>query len=357
MIAKIYNNQFSENPIAIIDEIFELQMDLNINQWNRWRLVCPYFEWAWDSDTIWWAFENFQALPYSKINFFEIKDGKDIFLFWGFIYEPEITNVWIEFEIRDENDLMNRKLVLSDKTYTNRTPAYILNDITSDWQTETEEDWKVVSSVSETITIDFNKWDTFFSVLSELSDQLGYNWIVKNQTIYFDEVVWEDKTSGPNFEELVYNNQDPAENNIINTRLRILWTSANMIMGSNSTTKLLLKDIDERGAIAEFISLRDWNLTTQTQQILDLKKWPLFNYVIEIDNVPNINIWDKVACRIENTRWLDFIGDVIVNRTQLQYINAELLKTIEVETQIFKKNLLSTRLQAIERNLNLLLKK
>jgi len=46
-----------------------------------------------------------------------------------------------------------------------------------------------------------------------------------------------------------------------------------------------------------------------------------------------------------------------VNRTQLQYINAEIVKTIEVETQILKKNLLSTRLQSIERNLNLLLKK
>jgi hypothetical protein len=52
---------------------------------------------------------------------------------------------------------MNRKLVLSDKTYTNRTPEFILNDITSDWETETGEDWQVVSSVSDTITIDFNK--------------------------------------------------------------------------------------------------------------------------------------------------------------------------------------------------------
>jgi hypothetical protein len=31
MIAKIYENQFFETPIAIVDEINELQMDLNIN--------------------------------------------------------------------------------------------------------------------------------------------------------------------------------------------------------------------------------------------------------------------------------------------------------------------------------------
>jgi hypothetical protein len=105
----------------------------------------------------------------------------------GYIYELTITLTEIEIEIRDESDLMNKKLVLNDSTY-NNTPYNILNAIITAWNTETGEDWQVSSDITATTSITVNRGDTIFSVLQELADTTGNNWIVKNQTIYFGSV-------------------------------------------------------------------------------------------------------------------------------------------------------------------------
>jgi hypothetical protein len=346
MIAKIYQNQFSTSVIAVIDEINDLNIDLNINWGSRWNLVLPF----WDYD----------LKPYNKIEFFEVKNGSDILVFSWYIYNVIINLTWYTIEIRDENDLMNKKLVLNDKTYTSKTPWFILNDISSEWQTETTENWQVVSSVSDTITIDFKKWDTFYSVLNELSQQLNYNWLVKWQTIYFDEVVAEDKSTWPLFEELVYNGLDNSETNISDLTLEYYGNIANLIIGGDTTTKVLKKDLDNRGAIWEYTSFNEWDLNTQTQEILDLKKWELFNFSITPELYKtDINLWDKIYLRIEeapNSK-LNYTWNIIVNKVRFEYTNATIIKSIEVEISVIKKNLLSNRLEMIERNLNLLLKK
>ena len=346
MIAKIYENQFSNTVIAIIDDINDFTMDLKINEGSRWNLTIPF----WD----------YELKPYNKIEFFEVINWEDILVFSGYIYNVVINLIWYNLEIRDENDLMNKKLVLSDKTYTTQTPWQILNDITWDWETETWEDWQVISSVSDTITIDFKEWDTFYSVLNELSQQLQYNWLVKNQTIYFDEVVSEDKSTWPWFEEIVYNADDNSETNISDIKLEYYWNISNLIIGWNNVEKVLYKTTDTRGIIWEYRAFNDWDLTTQTEEYLNLKNKEIFNYSIEVLlDKTNINLWDKVYLRIENTpNWLlDFESNVIVNNVKLEYKNAKIFKTISVNNSVLKRNLLSSRLENIERWLNLLLKK
>lgn len=346
MIAKIYENQFSNTVVAVIDEINEFNIDLVINGGSRWKLILP--------------FGDYDLKPYNKIEFFEIIDWEDILVFSWYIYNVIITLTWLEFEVRDENDLMNKKLVLSDKSYTSQTPWFILNDISSDWQTETWEDFQIISSVSDTVTIEFKKWDTFYSVLDELSQQLNYNWLVKWQTIYFDEIVWENKTTWPWFEELVYNWDDQSETNISDLKLEYYWNISNLIIGWNSTTKVLYKTSDTRGQIWEYKSFNDWDLTTQTQDYLNLKNQELFSYSIAVlFDKTNINLWDKIYLRIEKAPNdnLNYTWNVTVNKVKLEYNNAILIKTLEVETSVVKKNLLTNRLETIERNLNLLLKK
>jgi hypothetical protein len=75
--------------------------------------------------------------PYNKINFYDVVDSQDILIFSGYIYNVGLTLTGYDIEVRDENDLMNKKIVLEDKVYTTQTPLQILNDITSDWETET----------------------------------------------------------------------------------------------------------------------------------------------------------------------------------------------------------------------------
>ena len=371
MIAKIYQNQFGTEVLGIIDEINEFKIDLNINWGSRWELIVnsdwlPILrvsnKWddneTWNDTDIWQDFvSEWWARPYNKVEFYEVEWWQDILIFSWYIYNLKLTLTWYIIELRDENDLMNKKLVLSDKTYNSQTPLQILNDISSDWETETWENWQIVSSVSDTITIDFKKWDTFYTVLNELSQQLGYNWNIKNQIISFNEVVWEDKSSGVNFEEIVYNGIDHSEDNITNINLEYYWNIANLIIWWDNTNKILLKDLDKRWAIGEYVGFYDWNLTEQTQRTLDLKSQELFNYTFEVQLFKtNINLWDKIFVRIENSNWLDFYWTVIVNKVKLELTNAVLLKNIEVETSVMKRNLLTTRLEGIERNVALLLK-
>ena len=84
MIAKIYKNQFSTTPIAIIDDIFELFLDLNLNNGGRGKIICPFFDGAdelywddddeWDDDSLWQSFEKFNIQPYSKIEIYEVEN-------------------------------------------------------------------------------------------------------------------------------------------------------------------------------------------------------------------------------------------------------------------------------------------
>jgi hypothetical protein len=68
----------------------------------------------------------------------------------------------MELEIRDESDLMNKKLVLSDTTFSAHTPSAILSSIISAWNTETGEDWQVSSDVSLMTTMTVKRGDTIF---------------------------------------------------------------------------------------------------------------------------------------------------------------------------------------------------
>lgn len=344
IIAKVYENQFDTTPSYLLDEINELDIEQEVSGDSRVTMAIPVFSWL---------------KQYQKIELYEVKNGTDNIFFSGYIYALRLSIEKFELDLRDENTLMRHKWVLSDKSYTDKAPEHILNDIVTERNASYSESWTVDSSVTDTITVDFKKGDNWYAVLDTLSEQLGYNWMVRQQTITFDDIVGVDRTSWDNFIELVYNWDNHREDNIANVTRESYGNVSNVILGSDFDNKILKSDgtsISKRWALFEQKSFNGWDLNEQTQNYLDFKKSDLFNYKIETEPFwPDVGLWDKIHLRVENlNEYLNYDGDVLVSGVELEYINATLVKIIKVEIQVVKNNYLRNRLEKIEDNLNLL---
>jgi hypothetical protein len=161
------------------------------------------------------------------------------------------------------------------------------------------------------------------------------------------------------FDELIYNWDNHNEDNLANITLTTYSNVSNVIMWSWNSTKLILEDnakIQLQWALFESKSFNDGDLNSQTQNYLDYKKWDLFNYIIKTEPFwPDCNIWDKIYLRVENANeYLNYEWAVFVNKVTIDYINATLVKNIEVQTQVVKNNYLKNRLENIEKQLLLL---
>lgn len=389
IIAKIYNSPFDNKADIIIDEIYELSLDKKISAVSKWELTIPLTEWI----------KQFQ-----KIELCNVANWQDNIFFSGTIYSLNPSLNEFELSIRDENWLMLKKAVLSNKSYVDKTPGFILDDILTERNQTYSENWQVESSVEQTISIDFKKGDNLQSVLNILYEQLQCNRTVRGWTIYFDNIVGIDKTQWDDFVELVYNWLNHREDNIANISRENYGSLSNIILWQNIDWDSLQSDTDsvnDRQPLFEAKRFADWDLNSLTNNYLDYKKDDLFNYIVETapfgvrwyydsveevertiywdneeywDNddfwnnyelVPVISpnngdyfmiwLWDKIHLRVENTNsYLNFEWDITISGITLEYKNATLIQTINVETQVVKDNYLWNRLEKIEENLNFL---
>jgi hypothetical protein len=64
---------------------------------------------------------------------------------------------------------MNKKLVLSDKSYTNETLTTIMEDILSDWNSAYSENWIFSTNDTTLISKELKNGDNIYDILEELS--------------------------------------------------------------------------------------------------------------------------------------------------------------------------------------------
>lgn len=342
---KIYSWIFDTTPIDTIETYFNAEIKEDI---------------SWVSSLNMTVKNEVTGLKrLQKIEFFEIKDNQDIILFEWYISElkPWLNN--IEIEAKDFRQLFSKKLCIQNYSFTNETLDNIINTIVTDWNNAYWESWVVNTNLTGTISKDLKEWDNFYDIFYELSETFLWMWTIKWNEIFFWEIIWEDKSVWENFTEIIYNKNEPVENNLSEISRQNYSTIANIIFGTDGTTTTIKTNptsIAEFWPLAEYKNFRAGNLSDDTQKYLDIKSQEQFIYDIMPDvNSIDVNLWDKIYLRIENvSEYLDIEWSVIVNTKNTSIVNGtKVIKIWLSEIYVTKDNFVK-KINDTKKTINLL---
>jgi hypothetical protein len=226
---------------------------------------------------------------------------------------------------------MIEKKVHSQKNY-NTDISTILNELLNESNARTNwdkiENWTVSTTRTDIIQKKYNIWDTYFDIIDELAQYLQCQWDIRNWVLLFDDFIWEDKTV-LNYEEFVYNP------NLKSTNIQSVnpsWGKINttIIWKDNSWVQIKSDPIAQQiyGFTESFETFREWNLSEQTQALLNEQKEKQLIYEIIPAKDENINIepWDIVKLIIENhSSYLDYNGEIRVLKKSSSIQNSQLI--------------------------------
>lgn len=333
---KVYNSFFWGETFLKIDEIRNIEIEEFIDSFDILNITIDYYR---DTNGV----LNCSGLrEFQKIQLVKSTNIDEI-IFEGFIFNisPDFNSV--KLICRDFKGLLDNKVLFTAKSYSNKTLDFILNDLLSDLNARSSGDiypeawiYQIDSPVTG-ITKTFDKGISYFNLFQELSVVVNKNWTVELWTILFKEILGEDKTSGENFTELLFDKDAPDENNIANIKVDRYGTLKNEILTSTTS-------INNPTSLENFWRLEEYNdisgnelnnyLTnsSKTQRIHNFDiNYNLVNTELKIGD--KINVW--VNTWVE---FLDISGDLFVTRRKIKIEgNAIVITNIDVSEIKVKK--------------------
>ena len=280
-----------------IDSFYWLNIKENINSVWICELKIPIIPWI---------------KKYDNIEIYEISSWDELLFRW-FVNNIEADLEFMDISSKAYKNLLHNTNVLSDKSYTAKSVNFIINDLLTDWNTETWTTYEVLWWTTWSIDKDFKIWDNLYNILDEITWLDWLVWDFKDNKITVWDFLWEDRTDINNYFELFYSPEESNTSNIIKIKSSNQSEQYNLIIWSDWTTKVILKSATDYPYIGKYISFREWDLTTQTQEYLDSRKEEQKILNIETNTKENLNIWDKVKVIIEDTNeYLNFDWDALI---------------------------------------------
>jgi len=290
---------------------------------------------------------------YERIKLYEVYSWWDVLVFDGYVYDLEVNTKSIIITWKHYKELLKNKLLLQDKNY-NGWLKDSLEDILNIWNTETSDTLKLKTNFNNSLTKELKQWDNLYDILDELTWLFGLIWTIQDKdTIYINDMLWEDKTQIWNFFEAIYNNKDKWVNNLLNPRVSQLWDRYNIIIWKNQNLSIIKKESSDFPALGSTQTFRDWDLEKQTEEYLASRVWEQKIISFEI-NEP-LNIWDKIKITIEETNsYLDFSWEAFVLNEKIEYINGARKTNIGVSNIYAYRDDFLEKWQQTNKNINLL---
>lgn len=339
-IVNIFDSLSDTQPKITIETFFSLKIQEDLTSLSSWEITIKEIEWIEKNDII---------------QIIEVWETDNIIFEW---YIDDLV-VWIEeiqITFKDFKAMFQNKKVLSDKTFTSQTPKQIIDNLISDYNSRWDT-WTCISSISTTLTKELKIWDNYYDIINEICDFLQIQWIIKWNIIHVEEFVWENRTTWEEFFEFIYNAVDINENNIIQIDRKstpiyniIVWIDSN-------GTKIIKEDttsITENWPIANTINVRVWNLSDITQAFLDFYKTEKVYYELQSELLSQeLNIWDKVAVRIEESNeYLNFDWEAFVITKDTDFVNNSKFVKYSISTNNIKIKSFIQRMRQIDTNIN-----
>ena len=313
IILKTYNNAFGGNPLNQITAINDVQVNKKIKSVDIMNITI-------DKDITW-------LKRGQRVELYEIINAQDILLFDWYIDKLQPSFEDVTLVCKSNKWLMKKKLVLSNKNYVNEPFNNILNDLLNDWFVAYWENWTFNNSLIWNITKEFKEWDSLYWVIDEMVSLLWWVWTVKWTIITSSTLLWIDRTTWGDFQELIYNALDTNDNNISNVTTEDYSSISNIVIWRAWWTRVIKQDAGSillNWALAEFEDFREWDLDAQTQALLDEKKQVQKMYNVELAPLSwfKWSIWDKIVLRIENiNEYFDIVSDAIINTENIVFEN------------------------------------
>ena len=200
IILKIYDDIFSSTTDILIDDVIDISIKhtLDTSSMNLKLLN---------------SFTGLKRMQ--KIEAYEVANNTDTLVFEGYIESivPSIDD--ISLVCKNMKSIFMEQIVLTDKTYIAQTIDFIINDLLSEWNTAYSESWTYSNNLAWTYIKDFKAGDKLYNVIDELSWLAGWIWTVMDNKVIITDLIWEDKSTGASFTEIVYNKLEPSENNVV----------------------------------------------------------------------------------------------------------------------------------------------
>lgn len=326
---KIYNSFFWGVAFRKIDEIRNIQIEEYLDSFDLLNLDIDYYEDLNGVLNCSWLKE------FQKIQLIETGIQDNIIFEW-FIYTLKPNFKSVKITARDFKGLLDAKVLFTDKTYTDKTLDFILNDLITDLNSRSSGDifpetWThEIDSNIGWITKEFKKGISYFNIFKELWIIAEKEWTTKQGKILFKEILWTDKTSGDFFTELIYNKDTPDENNISDIQVESFWTLKNVILTSTTSVNNS-NSIENYGRLEEYNNIEG----TELDNYLTKNSKPQKKYTFEIDYSKintEVQIGDKL--RVEINTWVEFLdisGDLFITKRKLQILgNSNVIISIDV---------------------------
>lgn len=340
-LIKIFENIGDVRPKEIIEKFNRLSIQEDLTSFSSWILSINKIDWIKKNDII---------------QIIEVINNNDVVLFDWYIEDFEVWLNDLNITIKDFKNLFQNKKILSNKTFTNQTPKQIIDNLIWDYNLKWDN-WNCISSITTTITKSYSIWDNYYDIINEICDFLQLQWIIKDNTIFVEEFIWEDKSSWVNFFEFIYNAIDITENNIISINRKstpifniIIWIDKDW----NKSIQEDLTSINNNWPLSNNINIRNGDLATITQSFLDFYKTEKVYYELESELLnQELNIGDKVAVRIEEAgEYLNFEWTAFIISKESDFINNSRFIKYNISTNNIKIKSFIQRMRKIDSELN-----
>lgn len=295
---------------------------------------------------------------YQTVEIWEVGNPETL-LFRGFVSKVRPSLQSVEVELKSEKGLLARKIATTDRSFSGSTVSAVLTQLFADWNSAYSEPFTVSSALATSVTKDVKQGDSLYDLIDELATLAGAVWTCENGVVTVAEVLGTDYTNpSGDFKELTFDATDPKRSNVADFSLETYSSVANVVLGTDGTTKSLQTDAGSRasfGALAEVKDFRSGDLAAQTAAYLARQKdeQSVFKAVPEPGRF-TAEVGDKVVLTIENTNaYLDFSGSVFVTRKKLSLKNASIIAEYEVSERYVAKSGFFERFYEIEKDVDL----
>lgn len=330
--AYIYRSLFGDQPIDQVETIRQIEIEEQLDSFSVLSFMVDYHM----SDD--WVINTTNIKEFRRVKIVsEWNNSKTIFEWVIFEVIPDF--IWLKVNCRDYRWFLESKRFLeTDKTYSLQESNTILTDLLNSLNAKTSADtypeqWSFSADENKTwLSPAYKIGTSYFTIFKKLALLMWKSWYIKEWWIIeFKDIVWEDKTQWDKFTELVYTINAMDENTIWNIPSAVRQgTLANSIIDATGARQNNTTSIDDYIRLEDFQNM----LSGEILNFLNKSSKPQLIYTLdvkfnELDN--EVNIWDKLAIRIET--WiihLDIEWDLIITRKKSTIMWNE-IQTLEVD--------------------------
>ena len=277
-------------------------------------------------------------------------DDSLIFSWYVFQTVPVLDRVnrIIQVQCNSEKHYLSRRSLLAS---VNINPNANDHAIQLQTQYNSNGDARTYETDASTMSIQWWVWATWYDVINDACESAGTKRDVRDGKLIIKKEIWQNKTYGMDFQEIVYT---PYESNVSSMTTTRTYSDANVVIWIDTQWNTYIYPTVLPSVITsvETKEFRDGNLAQATENYYNTL-WNInttYNMQIEQWSI-NANIGDIVRVRIEWFWKYDIVSSVYVVKKTIEYTNATKVETYEVSETAFWQSGFSEKLRKIQTDL------